>query len=167
MPRAAPAGAALGLRRMGPARRAAAPRGERGARHCAGAVRGDGPAPAGGGLYAGACRGRCRPHRQLSGRDGLAHGHRPVPRAASAGAGAALQPGVLHAALFYAGGAANGGPRADAPRPDRGLAACAARGRRSHADARADRPALSPPGGQGARPAVGIPRRQARARRDG
>ena len=42
MPRAAPAGAALGLRRMGPARRAAAPRGERGVRHCAGAVRGDG-----------------------------------------------------------------------------------------------------------------------------
>ena len=32
--------------------------------------------------------------------DGLAHGHRPVPCAASAGAGAALQPGVLHTALF-------------------------------------------------------------------
>ena len=41
--------------------------------------------------------------------------HRPVPRAASAGAGAALQPGVLHTALFHTGGAAYGGPCADAP----------------------------------------------------
>ena len=36
-------------------------------------------------------------------------------RAQLPGAGAALQPGVLHAALFYAGGAAYGGPCADAP----------------------------------------------------